>query len=89
VPPDAALLRLAMDTRPGQMMEGEISTPDRAREIYETIVSRQLDPALVEHVSGDVYRLRAFPVPASGRKTVLLVFDHRLGSSMRPRPRAP
>lgn len=78
LPEGAALLRLAMDTRPGKMMDGEIEKPEKARRIYEQIVASKRDPALIEHVAGDRYRLRAFPIPPRGRKTVLLVFDHRV-----------
>jgi Ca-activated chloride channel family protein len=48
----------------GQELSGEVLDAERARAIYEDIVRRQRDPALLEYVGAGCLRARAFPIPA-------------------------
>ncbi len=54
----------------GQMLEGEVLAAGKARRIYESIVAKRRDPALLEYYGRDTIRLRVFPVPPKGRQTV-------------------
>lgn len=57
----------------GEMeLRGEIMDADRAREIYESIVRRRADPALIELAGQGLVRARVFPIqPGETRKVSL------------------
>jgi Ca-activated chloride channel homolog len=61
VPPDAALIDVAMELN-GVRMSGILVERQRGRRIYTEIVHRQEDPALVEQVGTGAFRLSVFPV---------------------------
>jgi len=53
-------------------LRGEIMDADRAREIYEEIVRRRADPALIELAGQGLIRARVFPIePGETRKVSL------------------
>ena len=53
-------------------LRGEIMDADRAREIYEAIVRRRADPALIEFAGQGLLRARVFPIqPGETRKVTL------------------
>ncbi len=53
-------------------LRGEIMDADRAREIYEAIVRRRADPALIELAGQGLLRARVFPIqPGETRKVTL------------------
>lgn len=53
-------------------LRGEIMDADRAREIYEAIVRRRADPALIELAGQGLIRARVFPIePGDTRKVSL------------------
>ncbi|NIO49869.1 MAG: VWA domain-containing protein [Candidatus Aminicenantes bacterium] len=58
----------------GKKVEGEILDRDRARRIYEDIVRRMKDPALLEYVGRNMFRARVFPIPANGEKRIQLSY---------------
>ncbi len=51
---------------------------DEARRIYDRIVRKMQDPALLEFAGHDLVRSSVFPVPAHGRQKVRLTYDHML-----------
>ncbi len=77
LPDGASISRLAMDVN-GKMMEGELVTRERARRIYESIVSRRKDPALLEWQGQNRFSTQIFPIPARGPKTVVLTYEQVL-----------
>ncbi|MFQ5504399.1 MAG: VIT domain-containing protein, partial [Planctomycetota bacterium] len=58
----------------GRMEKGEVLDKNKARRIYESIVSRRRDPALLEYVGRGLLRLRVFPIPPRGTQTVQVRF---------------
>jgi Ca-activated chloride channel family protein len=62
----------------GKKTKGEILEKDKAAGIYEGIVRRLQDPALLEYVDTDVFRARVFPVPANGEMRIELTFSQVL-----------
>jgi hypothetical protein len=66
LPADAAIARLAMYVD-GKLMEAGITERQEGREIYESIVYRRRDPALLEWMQGNEFRMRVFPLPAAPR----------------------
>src|SRR5690606_9654204 len=77
----------------GEMVTGEIRGAGEARRIYEEIVRRQRDPALVEWMDHGVLRTRIFPIQPGETRTVTVRFRavaEREGDALRidvPAPR--
>ncbi len=73
VPKGASVDRFTM-TVDGVDTKGELLPADKAREIYNGIVRRTLDPGLLEYAGQDLFRMRVFPVPARGDQKVSVRF---------------
>lgn len=56
----------------GKEFEGKVLPADEARKIYEDIVRRNQDPALLEWMGSGLFRTSVFPVPAGAKRTVNL-----------------
>jgi len=54
----------------GVMVDGVAVEKQQARVIYETEMRKTADPGLVEHVVGNNFRTRLYPIPAKGERTV-------------------
>src|SRR5205823_12655954 len=57
LPADASLSRLAMYVD-GKLMEGGMAERDYARSVFEQIVYKQKDPALLEWIDGSTFKMR-------------------------------
>ncbi len=77
LPADAAIARLAMYVD-GKLMEAGITERQEGREIYESIVYRRRDPALLEWMQGNEFRMRVFPLPGRTEKRILLSYTQPL-----------
>ncbi|NVB41201.1 VWA domain-containing protein [Pseudenhygromyxa sp. WMMC2535] len=77
LPADAAISRLAMYVD-GERMEAGVVERGRGRDIYEQIVHRRRDPALLEWMRGNMFQIRIFPLPARTEKRVLLSYTQDL-----------
>jgi Ca-activated chloride channel family protein len=76
-------LKLSID---GQLVGGETMDADHARAIYEEIVRRRRDPALVEWMGYGMLRTRIFPILAGESRRVVVRFDQiaeREGDALR------
>lgn len=56
----------------GKELPGKLMAADKARGIYEEIVRKNRDPALLEWVGTGMFRTNVFPIPAGERRTVTL-----------------
>ena len=65
-------LKLSID---GQMVAGETMSATEARRIYEDIVRRQKDPALVEWMGHGLLRTRIFPINAGEERRIAVRFE--------------
>ncbi|HYU53360.1 MAG TPA: VIT domain-containing protein, partial [Gemmatimonadaceae bacterium] len=59
----------------GELVSGETMSADRARQIYEEIVRRQRDPALLEWMGYGLLRARIFPIAPGEQKKVVVRFQ--------------
>src|SRR3982751_2251739 len=59
----------------GELVSGETMSADRARQIYEDIVRRQRDPALLEWMGYGLLRARIFPIAPGEEKKVVVRFQ--------------
>jgi tetratricopeptide (TPR) repeat protein len=77
LPPDASISRLAMYVN-GRLMEGGMAEREHARNVFETIKYRSLDPALLEWVDGSTFKMRVFPLEGRQEKRIVLSYTQRL-----------
>jgi len=63
-----------------QKVQGEVLDAGQARRIYEDIVRRLRDPALLEYIGRNMFRARVFPIPAKGEKRIQLSYTEVLKS---------
>ncbi|MFS8067768.1 MAG: AgmX/PglI C-terminal domain-containing protein, partial [Byssovorax sp.] len=77
LPAGASLGRFAMKL--GDVwQEGEVVEKKAARAAYEDFLHRKQDPALLEQAAGNEFSARVFPIPARGRKELILSYSQEL-----------
>jgi Ca-activated chloride channel homolog len=76
-PDDAAIsgVTLLVD---GKELPGKILKKEEARRIYEEIVRRQKDPALLEYMGQGLFQTSVFPIPAQAERTVEIRYSQLL-----------
>jgi hypothetical protein len=77
IPPDAALQRLAMYVD-GKLTESAVVERMRARRIYEELVVRRIDPALLEYAGTGRLNLRVYPLPANQDKRLMIAYTQSI-----------
>jgi Ca-activated chloride channel family protein len=77
LPQNAQVSRFSMNVD-GKEMVGELLTADEARRIYEDIVRKSLDPALLEMADYRTFRARIFPIPPRATRRLTLRYDATL-----------
>lgn len=77
LPTGAAISQLVMYVD-GQRVDGAVVERSRARNTYERIVYRRLDPALVEWMRGNEFQMRVFPLPARQEKRLVMSYTQAL-----------
>ena len=77
LPADASLSRLAMYVD-GRLMEGGMVERDYGRIVFEQIVTKMKDPALLEWVDGHTFKMRVFPLEPRQEKRIILSYTQRL-----------
>jgi Ca-activated chloride channel family protein len=77
LPPEAAVDKFSMFVG-GEEIKAELLDAAAARGIYESIVRRTQDPALLEYVDRQLLRARIFPIEARKDAAVKLYYTHPL-----------
>ena len=77
VPKGAQIDKFTMDIG-GKQVEAELLPADKARKIYEDIVRRMRDPALMEYAGRDVFKVRVFPIEPHSSKHITLSYTQVL-----------
>jgi len=77
IPKGAQLDKFKMEVG-GKMVEAELLSADKARGIYEDIVRRAKDPALLEFEGRDCLRVRIFPIEPNSHKKIHLAYTQLL-----------
>ena len=83
LPERAAISRFAMKIG-DKWQEAEMVERQAARRAYEDFLHQRQDPALLEKEAGNEFRARIFPIPAKGRKEILISYSQELESSGAP-----
>lgn len=79
LPADATISDFAMWVD-GTKLEGKVLDRSQARQIYEDIVRRRRDPALLEYVGRNAFQARIFPIPPHSEKRVEIDYSQVLTS---------
>ncbi len=77
LPEDAAISDFAMYVD-GERLEGRILDKEKARAIYEDIVRRRQDPALLEYVGRNMFQAQVFPIPAHSERRIQIAYTEVL-----------
>jgi Ca-activated chloride channel family protein len=77
LPENAAISDFAMWIN-GQKVEGQLYTKEEARRIYDDIVRRRLDPALLEYVGRDLFQASIFPIEPGDTRRVEIEYSQIL-----------
>ncbi len=77
LPPGASVAAFEM-TVDGKTMRGEVVERERARRVYEDIVSRRRDPALLEKLDDETFRARVFPIDPAKDVSIRLTYQQLL-----------
>ena len=76
--PDGAVVRGFAYDGPGGEITAEVLSKDEARRIYEQLVAKIRDPALVEFIGYNLIRSSVFPIEAHGKQKIRLTYEHLL-----------
>src|SRR5437773_7175591 len=79
VPKGAQIKKFTMEID-GKPVEAELMSADKARGIYEDIVRKSRDPALLEYAGQDVFKVRIFPIEPHAKKRLSLSYTQLLKS---------
>ncbi|PYK89908.1 MAG: trypsin [Verrucomicrobia bacterium] len=79
VPKGAHIDKFSMEIG-GKMVDAELLRADKARQIYEDIVRRMRDPALLEYAGRDLFKIRIFPIEPRSRKPIKISYTELLRS---------
>ncbi len=77
LPEEAAISEFSMWVD-GEKIAGQVLERDEARRIYEDIVRRQRDPALLEYVGRDAFQASIYPIPPGGERRVEIEYSQVL-----------
>jgi len=77
IPRGATVDRFSLEVD-GKLVKAELLSAKKARELYEEIVRRSRDPALLEFVDQGAFRARIFPFPPHGTRRVRLRYTQPL-----------
>jgi len=73
LPAGAHIDKFKMDID-GKMVDAELLSADKAKELFEKVLRESRDPALLEYVGRDAFRVKIFPIPANGKKRIELSY---------------
>ncbi|MCA9880677.1 MAG: VWA domain-containing protein, partial [Thermomicrobiales bacterium] len=77
VPPDAAISGFSM-TVDGEPVEAKLLDAGEARAIYDEIVRKLRDPALLEYLGSGLIQANVFPIPAGEDREIALSYSQIL-----------
>ena len=79
IPKDAVINNFSMVIN-GKEMQAELLDATKARKIYEDIVRKIKDPALLEYTESGLFRVRIFPIEPRSKKKVSISYTEILNS---------
>ena len=80
LPKGAQVSGYALDVN-GRLVDGVAVEKEKARKSFEAEVRKGIDPGIVERLAGNHFRTRVYPLPAKGRRTVMVRYLSELSIS--------
>jgi Ca-activated chloride channel family protein len=77
IPKGAHLDKFSMEID-GKQVSAELLGAEKARHIYEDIVRKMRDPALLEYAGRDIFKVRIFPIEPNSKKRISLSYTQVL-----------
>jgi Ca-activated chloride channel homolog len=77
IPKGAHINKFTMEID-GKQVEAELLPAEKARRIYEDIVRKLKDPALLEYAGRDVFKVRIFPIEPNSKKRITISYTELL-----------
>ncbi len=77
VPKGAQIDKFSMEVA-GKQVQAELLPAEKARALYEDIVRKHRDPALLEYLGRDLFKVRIFPIEPHSKKQVKLAYTQLL-----------
>lgn len=74
------IIGMALDIG-GEMRQAVPVPKQKGQQVFEAVERKQVDPALLEQVSDNQFRLRVYPIPAKGTRTVEITISQALEPS--------
>ena len=62
----------------GKMREAVPVEKAKATQVFEEIEQRRVDPGILEKIEGNNFRVRIYPIPANGTRTISLGYEEEL-----------
>jgi Ca-activated chloride channel homolog len=78
--PGQTVLGFALDVD-GQLRDAVPVDKPKAQAVFEAIERQRVDPGLLQMTEGNNYKLRVYPIPAQGSRTVVLRIGEALSSN--------
>ncbi len=69
--------RFAMELK-GKLREGVVVEKQKGQKVFEAVVRRRIDPALLEWTPGNNFKARIFPIPSKGTKRIVIAYEQEL-----------
>ncbi|HPN29840.1 MAG TPA: VIT domain-containing protein [bacterium] len=76
-PPNSNIRKFTMFIN-GKETEAELLDSSKARKIYEDIVRKQKDPALLEYSDRDIFKIKIFPIEPKSEKRIIISYSEKL-----------
>lgn len=77
VPEEAVISHFAL-IADGVTINATLLDKDEARQIYEEIVRKQKDPALLEYAGQSLYKASLYPIPGNGERSIIIDYTQIL-----------
>lgn len=77
LPENVSVSGYALDIN-GKLRHAVPVEKEKAKEVFETIEKRNVDPGIIEKVEGNNFRTRIYPIPAKGQRTVQISYNTEL-----------
>ena len=79
LPPDAVVSHFVLWID-GKAVEGQVMDASQARQMYEDIVRKMQDPALLEYAGRGALQARVYPIPPKGERRIELEYQQVIPS---------
>ncbi|WP_163409173.1 VIT domain-containing protein [Flavobacterium ajazii] len=80
LPEGVSISGYALDIN-GKLRDAVPVPKERAKEVFESIEKRNIDPGIIEKVEGNNFRTRIYPIPVQGSRTIKITYHQELKNS--------